>query len=256
MDTQLPKLLLPHVVTEESINSIISTIPIALDINNSDVKKAGDYFLPFSTGFEIECTRNEVYKDYAYNNIFNTIQDIIEAPCSQEEQRFRIPNGIKGLNCLYAITLELKQKAELNPLSGIHYHIDCTDFYDKITHKYVSEYSNFLLTELDKWGYKGTYNTRGFSCVPTAKTDKEKKLQIPSGAWIRFQSGFKTMEFRIGEMTFDYELLFKRIVDCNRLVANFREYCINQDLKENSPILLYKGKKGIDKVLNSRKIKI
>ena len=37
------------------------------------------------------------------------------------------------------------------------------------------------------------------------------------------------MEFRIGEMTFDYELLFKRISHCNKIVHNIKMYMVNNE---------------------------
>ena len=190
--------------TEEniSIDTILKTIPLALDVEDKIVQKLALFYFPYSVGFEIETITENI-------RIFDEIPYLIENKSSINELRFRIPNGIKGIQCLFNISIYLKKYAELNPDSGIHYHIDCTDVYDLFTLDFINNHSDYILTELDKWEYKGTYNPR--RCVFSGSRN-----------WVRFKDTLKTMEIRIGEMTFDYELLFKRIVHCNEIVRTLK----------------------------------
>jgi len=223
---------------EESINTIVSTIPTSLDANDLLVQKVGDYFLPFSTGFEIECNKGEDFNDQNFKNIPN----IIEVLCDTSEQRFRIPNGILGLQCLYNISIQLKKNSLLNPLSGIHYHIDFTDAYEYLTSDMIEFNKSWMLEELDEWNYVSFYNSRNINFNTCHN-------------WVRFQGIFKTLEFRIGEMTFDYSLLFKRIVHANFIVQEFKEKIITDYLFKNNSDFMY-SKDNITTMLKNRIKKI
>ncbi len=168
--------------------------------NKTNVEKVSLEYLPFSTGFEIECNKKNTFDLTA----FEKIENIMDVNIDNREQRFRIPNGYKGFLCLYDISKELINNSELNPLSGIHYHVDFTDTFDDIRAdtRILDSIKEQILTELDTWGYDGSYNHRDIST---------------SFSYIRMNSDFKTFEFRIGEMTFDYSLLAKRIIHCNQL---------------------------------------
>lgn len=194
---------------EDLILEIVKTNPIAL----LNLKKIPvdyiDRYLPFSIGFEIECSLKTNLSIEEATNLFKDIPDIMEVIIDSSEQRFRIPNGVKGLVCLFKISKTLKETSYLNLLSGIHYHCDCTSFYDLITRNMVESNKEWILNELDSWNYKGTYNKR------------EINFNLEHN-WVRFQSCFKTMEFRIGEMTFDYEVLIKRILHIISIVKDFK----------------------------------
>lgn len=111
------------------------------------------------------------------------------------EIRFRIPEGINGFICLYYISKKLKMYFGLNPLSGIHYHVGIKDY------PFRPELErDFILEELSSWNYVGSYNA--------------KNIAGYKGNWVRYPTHIKTVEYRIGEMTFDYDLLVKRIVHC------------------------------------------
>lgn len=94
----------------------------------------------------------------------------------------------------------------------IHAHIDFSDcppnsektYWDLITgnDNFIEQNKEFILQELDKWEYPGSYNPRGITCHRT---------------WVRMRSGYKTFEFRIIEMTFDYEVLIKRVLHASLL---------------------------------------
>lgn len=180
--------------------------------DNPNVEKVSLEYLPFSTGFEIECFKLDEFKLESFTNIEN-ILDVNVDSC---EQRFRIPKGYNGFKCLYEISKQLKYNSELNPLSGIHYHVDFTDCFEVIKKDttILDSIKPDILTELDTWGYKGNYNPRDigeFMC------------------YIRLNSQFKTFEFRIGEMTFDYALLCKRIIHCNQLSVLIKNAYSNND---------------------------
>ena len=196
---------------EASIDKLIKTLPTALDITLDSVQSLGLYYFPYSVGIEIECPMNE--KEYSYQDlltIFKQIPYIMVADVNpHDEQRFRIPNGIEGIICLFHISGNMKKYGLLNPLSGIHYHIDCTDWYTHITSEYIESQRDYILTELDTWRYKGTYNRRDV----TFDTNHN---------WLRFQSCFKTAEFRLGEMTFEFELLFKRIAHASLIIRTIK----------------------------------
>jgi hypothetical protein len=164
-----------------------------------------DSYLPYSTGFEIECSKANTFKD----KYFNLIPDIMSIDCDGGEQRYRIPNGINGLLCLYNICNQLKLHSMLNMGSGIHYHIDCRGTFSKLV-EHIGEnptYKESILKKLDTWNYMGTYNPRDIS-------DGRK--------WVRMNSRYCTFEFRIGEMSFDYQVLVKRIIHANDIIRDLK----------------------------------
>lgn len=196
----------------ENINEIIrsaiySTPYVLLSLKDEHLDIANSY-LPNSTGFEIECFQKDSFDVKAFTNI----PFIMDVQCDSGEQRFRIPNGVKGLICLYNICYQLKLNSELNEGSGIHYHIDMTDhpdFWEKDGQPYIRDNRKKILDDLDDWNYVGSYNKRDI----TFSTNHN---------WMRFQSDFKTAELRIGEMSFDYKLLVKRIIHANELVQRLK----------------------------------
>lgn len=193
-------------VPEENINSIIATNPLLLNSRDAQVIKVGNHYLPYSTGIEIECTMKNGFNEESFRDIEGLLSCDVN---KYSEQRFRIDNGINGLKALRIISDNMIKEGLLNEDSGIHYHIDCTDAYDTFTHENVESNKDWMLEELDTWNYKGSYNKRDVSFTMSAN-------------WIRFQPSFKTMEFRLGEMTFSYPLLFKRIVHANSIVKRYK----------------------------------
>lgn len=162
-------------------------------------------FLPYSIGIEIECEQNSNFDVKA----FNSIPDIMHVQVDSYEQRYRIPRGLPGLICLYNICNQLKVHSELNEGSGIHYHVDMTDCFSRLNNDNVKANSPWILNELDTWGYTGTYNNR--ECL------------IDCRCWVNFQSRFKTAEIRIAEMTFDYQLMVRRIVSASKIIGKLKE---------------------------------
>lgn len=222
---------------EESINKILYLNPKVFDDIDIDVNKVADILLPFSIGIEIECDKLPTFNIEDFNNI----PYILDVDIDSSEQRFRIPSGLKGLKCLYDISMMLYKNSLINVESGIHYHIDCTSFFDKITKDVLEENSKGILLELDDWEYKGTYNRR------------EINFHMRH-CWIRRQESFKTLECRIGEMTFDYKLLFLRIVHLSQIIKDLKYSCEYFYYLKNDLTKLYD--KNIYKVLRARKEQI
>ena len=185
---------------ENILEDCVYNNPLGLTVLN-DVKNIQyiNRMLPFSVGFEIECGKKENI------NIkeFSSIPYIMKYDINDRENRFRIPNGIVGIVCLYNISEACKNNLLLNLDSGIHYHIDATKFFNFIKDEDIKENKEWILEELDSWEYKGTYNSRD------VRRDR---------CWVRIHSSHKTIEFRIGEMTFDYDLWIRRILHCTEIV--------------------------------------
>jgi hypothetical protein len=199
---------------QKLIESAVYSAPLSLlGLKNENLIKLANNFLPYSVGMEIECDwKEKEYKDI--NNVqaiedFKSIPYILDVNCDITEKRFRIPNGIIGLFCLFNICEKLKQYCALSE-SGIHLHIDMTDSYHKLNNDNVKENAEWILKELDTWNYPGTYNSR--NCTFTINHH-----------WIRFQYHFKTAEIRICEMSFNYKVLVKRIIHANNIIKKLKE---------------------------------
>jgi hypothetical protein len=249
MDIQSLRNNLLHIAEEEgSISYILANTPLALDATDPDVIEVGNFFLPRSTGFEMEFDNDGELTKSMFDGV-----NLLDLDINNAEQRFRIPSGIEGLKALYQISMILKQNALFSDYSGIHYHIDCTDFFSKITRYYISLEQEWLLKELDSWDYKGKYNSRGISYNTLfTKHIKDYEVSILSGSWIRFKDYLKTMEFRIGNMTFEYKTLFERITHANHIVEKFKYNVLINDIKTNTPILLYEDEDNLREFLKNR----
>jgi hypothetical protein len=158
--------------------------------------------LPYKVGIEVECP----YKDAESKSV--KIEDVITSHDSHEK-RFQLVPGIKGLIGLWNVTLYLKKYCELNPLSGIHYHVDLGKEYGAEELRIINDLELGVkwLKELESWNYKGNYNSRGISCG--------------GHTWMRFNS-LGTIEFRIGEMTFDYSTMVSRILHASSIAGELR----------------------------------
>lgn len=196
-------------IDKKTLEEIVYKAPLVLlSIRDREIVDMANNYLPYSTGFEIECQKKSTYDESTFLNIPNFINDSYR---TNNEQRYRIPNGVNGLICLYNICYHLGNNSLLNMGSGIHYHIDCTDTNDMALRNVVSSDAQFgpnILKELDTWNYGGTYNKRGISL-------------LGAGNWIRYND-LNTLEFRIGNMSFDYEVLVKQIIHANDIVRRWK----------------------------------
>lgn len=193
----------------ELLEEIIYNAPLVLlTLDNKEMINLANDYLPYSTGFEIECHYG---KDYNVEN-FKKIPNILHVNNTSGEQRYRIPSGIKGMLCLYNISQQLKLNSELNPGSGVHIHVDMTDYTKEISNKYILDNKEWVLNELDSWGYKGGYNSR--------------RVGQGKGGWLGFRNSTGwdtgTAEFRCGEMTFEYKELLKNIISANSIIRRVK----------------------------------
>lgn len=199
---------------KELLEEIIYNAPLVLlTLEDEEMIELANHYLPYSTGFEIECHQGAGFNKEA----FTDIPHIMAVNVDSHEQRFRIPNGIAGILCLYHISEQLKIHSQLNEGSGIHYHIDMTGMVNLPDQKFVYDNKEWILNELDSWGYKGRYNSRD--------------VGLGKGRWLGFRK-FKgceissynkeTAEFRCGEMTFEYKELLKNIVHANSIMKRVR----------------------------------
>lgn len=198
---------------EELIEEGVYTSPLSLlSIKDNNIINTINNYLPYSIGIEIECMKSSAFNLDKFLNI----PDIIDVNIDNNEQRFRIPNGLSGLICLYNICDELKTNSELNPDSGHHYHVDMTNTYHLLSKDFISNNEEWILKELDSWEYKGTYNSRTIEFNNCHH-------------WVRFQSDFKTAEFRIGNMTFDYEIIVKRLIHACSIIKRLNNQLIEKE---------------------------
>jgi len=233
----------PNIVIEDVVYSNPQLL-LALD----NAEEIGLLYLPYSTGIELECHKKETYNEA----VFRAIPDIMAVNVDSEEQRYRIPNGLKGLICLYNLCTALTDYSLLNRGSGLHYHVDFTDKPELINSEYLERHKEWILEELDTWNYRGTYNTRD--------------VYIDSRAWVRFCSGQWskekiTMEVRIGEMSFSYKTLAKRIIHCNKIAQKIKLNGDNHINLMKLKAILEKNKNQskseyeINKIINNRVVK-
>ena len=200
------------------IERCIYDTPLALTSLPDNLKDIANSLIPYDTGIEIECSPIENNYSLIRKELEEISPLIKDIDINGHEQRFRIPPGIDGMLCLYNISVIARKYFGINNKSGIHYHTDLTDIYDQglITSSLLISVKDYLLSELDTWEYKGTYNNRNVSFFR---------------CWVRFEKEKKTMEVRIGEMTFDYSLLVKRILHCQYLNKYVRASALGAECK-------------------------
>lgn len=216
-----------------AVRGMVKTCPLPLSILTE--KKLVEYaesFLPYSTGFEIECTKG---LNFDINN-FKRIPNIMDVDVDEGEQRFRVPSGIKGLICLWEICEQLKINSLLNMGSGIHYHIDFTDVND--FQKAIQDIPNqqkWILKALESWGYTGKFNDWEVSVYKKA---------------VKYHKTYNTVEFRIGEMSFEYELLVKRIIHCQNISRRIKAFL--RSLEHEETKLTRKRVEGEEQIRRNR----
>lgn len=182
------------------LDKLVFTNPTALPAS-IDKELVGNYYLPKSVGIEIESTFTYGNLEYWKDKI-KGIPGILDSVGDISEQRFRICKGYTGLVALYEALKLFIEFGRLNPESGIHYHVDFTEFSQEEMRtsffEMLSKHENYLLGELDTWNYKGKYNQRRIA------TDRKS-------AWLNVRTYLRTVECRIGEMSYDYTVISKRI---------------------------------------------
>jgi len=190
----------------KNLRECILTNPLGISLLPKKIRRLVDSYFPFSTGIEIECER--IKQEYIHIEDYMNKIGVINFSSEPQEQRFRLCKGEAGIITLYKLCEYLTKYGRKNVESGIHYHIDCTPFFSSIQ----EDKGNglwWILRELDRWKYKGRYN--------------ERSVSVNKANWVRIHSYHKTLEFRIGEMTFDYEVMIRRILHCQSIVKRVRK---------------------------------
>lgn len=222
--------------------------PLAL-LALDNAEEIGLSVLPYSVGIEFECFKKDNYDEAS----FKAIPNILDVRVDSGEQRYRIPNGIKGLICLYNLCDLLQEYSMINEGSGNHCHCDFSECdFNFIDETFIKNNEDWVLKELDTWNYKGTYNARNFN--------------LYKGGWAGFRKERDSLEFRIMEMSFLYPILLKRIVHIceisKKLKQNLEIYSKTkkyQDLLKKYDISSIKEIKKLDnieEIIKFRKIKV
>ena len=180
-----------------------------------------DSLLPYSTGIEISIHTDFLKDIYGFfnPNIKRDIERDIENNFNllafdfiSNELKFRIKPGVEGMVSLYNMCEFLKKYAAINPSdkAGNHYHIDCSEMksFHYFRESTLSMNTDWILESLLSWNYKGSYN-------PYSVTKDKKGV-------VSFRSDYRTIEFRLGETTFDYSLMIKRIIHAQNIVKRMK----------------------------------
>lgn len=202
------------------VKEMIKSNPLPLHTLPPDLLKMANSYLPYSVGIEIECDMpdereslsafDQTRLDRELHEKLEKVPGVVSVACGSE-LRLRIKNGVEGMITLYNALEVVKKYCLLNPASGIHYHVDCTDI-DRHGDGNIgwSDFSyfcenkknaNYILDCLRSWNYTGSFNQWMVSNSKNA---------------VRLHSTYRTMEYRIGEMSFDYSLIIQRMIHaCN-----------------------------------------
>jgi len=174
--------------------------------------------LPYSTGIEISIYTDFLRDVYKNDNIIfikpKIIQDfnLLDFDFISTELQFRIKPGVEGMVSLYNMCEFLKKYAAINPSdkAGNHYHIDCSEMksFRYFRESTLSMNTDWILESLLSWNYKGSYN-------PYNVTQEKRGV-------VSFRSDYRTIEFRLGETTFDYSLMIKRIIHAQNIVKRMK----------------------------------
>lgn len=186
-----------------------------LNIKNQYVIELIDSYLPYSHGMEFECSQQNNYDE----ELFKAIPNIMEVNVDSCEQRYRIPSGLKGMICLYNICNLMKDVSINNTESSTHYHTDLTDIW----------------SEIDVSGYRK--QKEGFDYITQSLIEWKTATDLSKVSHWWYFNDIGTLEVRIGEPTFDYNIIIKRLMQCSDLCKRIRnivpdDYKLNQLQKQ------------------------
>lgn len=117
----------------KAVKGLVYNYPLLLlQHENTNLEKYIDTFLPYSFGLEIETKRidTEVINFYSQLNKLSDEGYLLSRSNlhGSSELRFRFPHGIKGFVGLYKVLELVQNYTYFNEGSGIHIHVDFTDF--------------------------------------------------------------------------------------------------------------------------------
>jgi hypothetical protein len=176
-----------------------------LNIKNQYIIDIIDSYLPYSHGMEFECSQQSNYDEESFKKIPN----IMEVKVDSYEQRYRIPSGLKGMVCLYDICNLMKDMSINNTESSTHYHTDLTDIW----------------SEINVSGYR--QQPKGYDYITESLKEWETAFDYSKTANWWYFNDLGTLEVRIGEPTFDYNIIIKRLMQCSDLCKQIRNIVPN-----------------------------
>lgn len=183
-----------------------NTNPLILSkLFKSEPEKLNSIF-PYSVGMEIETVILSNIDLYRAREEFTALGLLHVDLNKYDEQRFRFKEGFEGAVQLYKASKLFYKYLMFNEESGIHYHIDFTDTWNLLDRDLLKFQETWILPELDTWDYKGQYNLRKIGS---------------GGVWLRWND-LKTLEFRIGNMEFEYSEIIKRILSAQMISAKLK----------------------------------
>jgi hypothetical protein len=202
-----------------NIRTVVKDCPYTLNIiRDKKLLRTADLMLPRTTGIEIECRTEDTY---ALENELKTVKGITTANVSYSEVDFSFVAGHKGFIALYNALELIKKHCNINPASGIHYHIGVNDLkLSNILNYFSITYTrnlDWVLTKLESWGYKGNFN---------------KKEVSFNKQWVKLHSDYDTIEYRIGGMTFDYKKIIAKVLHAQQLTTKMEDDIVATCLAE------------------------
>lgn len=212
----------PYAMMREGIKSY----PSSLLFLPPNLQKIAAKSLPYSVGIEVECRPNDEYEqEIAFRRYMidktgeHWTSFFYDFNFDKGEQTFRLREGITGLIALDHMCNFLQIHYTLNPKSGIHYHVNMNDvnwrkidenLSNLISSHHIKRYiPDRIVKSLESWNYKGSYNNKGVGTVKQY--------------WGVFREHYKTFEIRIGEMSFDYRVLSKRVIHACEIVRKLKQ---------------------------------
>ncbi len=188
---------------EKQVLTILVNEP---SIFNAKIKRLGNVkhahriineYLPFRVGIEFE--HGEVPYNYFYdsNSLGLYFNHGITLGSSETQVSFK---GYKNLIYLYKYLNFLSDTVPFNLDSGIHIHIDATNFFESINVMSIPQsIIDYIIQIFD---YTGSYNDHIMSTWKQA---------------IRIHGRYQTLEYPIFKMTYNYSDLVKWILICSYL---------------------------------------
>lgn len=159
-------------------------------------------------GIEIEAILKSNYSIDDFHEAWNNANLACSEDSDDDEIRIRLNFYNNSISrCLIDLYLGLeiiKKYYKLNMRSGIHYHVDCPTIFLNSDIRYdaniVSNQHEWVFKALSSWNYN------------EVKGGNARQISVCKWSQVRIHTHHKTLEYRIGEMTFDYSLILKRIV--------------------------------------------
>ena len=175
--------------------------------------------LPLRSSIEIECI-SSLKINCSISNYSLLKKGVIDLDddnntCINEycEHRISICDYKQALG-LYNILKEMKKYCKLNPISGTHIHIDYSSILCSLSITDTDSFYHILRDEFDKeldtvyqiFGskYNGVFNR------------KITRINY-KGSWISIRTNLRSIEYRIGDCTFEYNEIIKQMIDLNKL---------------------------------------